>query len=342
MGEPVHAIDVGTLGGGVTATLPAAQFGPNVQLSAFPNRQAVGPRTGWVVVIGLDRGEMVLTAAQAATGETHEIARTADVVVDAAFAAGTTLVFITGDPRTGALTGAWRVDVAGEGDPERIEALLGAEPSVRLVARAVPFAKLLVSPDGSFAAVLACDPGACVVRAVDLADGGVFELATQHGEELIGLAGRALIVRPVCQLELCQAEMIDLGTGERGPLPGDGWMMFREAVVAGPAGPLLVGQESGAFAPMPEPVEDPSFSVIDFATRTASPPIAVGLGAMSIVSVPGYDMGIELPPGWFAALGVAPIPAGGNASVPMGAYALDAETGEAVPLPALGEFFIQG
>lgn len=342
MANPVLTIDVGTLGGGVAVTLDAAQPGPNNQLSAFPTRVAVGPAEGWVVVIGIERSEMVLTAAHAGTGETREVARTGDVVVDAAFAADATLIFITADPRTGALTGAWRVDVAGGGVPEPIDGLVAAPPSIRLVARAVPFARLLVSPVGGSAAVLSCDLAACQVRAIDLEDGATFEIAVPQGEELLGLAGHILVVRPVCQFEVCRAEMIDLATGERGALPGDGWLMFREAFIAGPAGPLLVAQESGALAPMPEPVEAPSFSVIDLTTRTAGPPVGVGLGAMSVVAGPGYDMGVELPAGWFMALGSPPIPPGGDASIPMGAYAVDASTGRAVPLPALGEFLMQG
>ena len=348
MANPVLAVEVGTLGGGVAVTLdaahagPAVQPGPNGQLSAFPARVAVGPAAGWVVVIGTERSEMVLTAAHAATGETREVARTADVVVDAALVADGMLVFITADPPTGALTGAWRVDVAGAGVPEAIAGLVAAEPSIRLAARAVPFAKLLVSPDGSSAAVLSCSPAACEVRAIELAGSSALELAVPQGEELIGLAGHLLIVRPVCQFEICQAEMIDLATGERGPLPGDGWLMFREALIGGPGGPLLVAQESGALSPMAEPVEDPSFTVIDLTTRTAAPPVGVGLGAMSVVAGPGYDMGVELPAGWFMALGSPPIPPGGDAKIPMGAYAVEASTGRAVPLPALGEFFMQG
>jgi len=67
-----------------------------------------------------------------------------------------------------------------------------------------------------------------------------------------------------------------------------------------------------------------------------------GLGSMRIIAVPGYDMGVELPTGWFAVLGNAPVPADGAAGVPMTVFAIEASTGRVVALPAMGEVFIQG
>jgi len=67
-----------------------------------------------------------------------------------------------------------------------------------------------------------------------------------------------------------------------------------------------------------------------------------GEQTLRIIAVPGYDMGVELPTGWFAVLGNAPVPAGGAAGVPMTVFAIEASTGRVVALPAMGEVFIQG
>jgi hypothetical protein len=343
MAMNAQTIDVGTLEGGVTATVQVAMQPPPREGSIFPNRNVIGPMGGQVVTIGADGGDAVLIAIDAVTGEMREVIRTGDMVVDAAFTTGSTVVFITADRLTGDLTGAWLVDVMNPDEPERVDGLLAAEPAVRLVARSGTIIRLLVSADGSSAAVLQCEMDACVVNAVSFVDGSRHQRRVGFGEEPIGIDGELLVLRPTCAVVQCIGEALDLATGERRRLPGDGWQIFSEAFIASDQGPLLIGQETGSIMPAPEPVEDPSFSVIDLDDFAERGPIPVaGLGSMRIMALPAWDLGVELPSGWFGVLGSAPVPEGESPNVLQTVFAVEAATGRVVPLPALGEVLTEG
>lgn len=337
-----NVIDIGTLDGGITATVEVAFPEPTADSSAFANRIVIGPRLGHVVTIGAQGTDVVLTSIDATTGEPRELVRTGDIVVDAAFGRGSEIVFLTADRVTGSPTGLWRIDALDPRAPRPVEGAMAAEPAFRLVARVGSFSRLFVSPDGGSAAVMRCELDACLVRTVSLTDGTVHQQPVQLSTEPIGLTGHTLLIRPSCMELSCGGELLDLATGERETLPGDGWWAFSETLIPSDDGVLLVGQTGGATAPGPQPLDAPAFRVIELEALVARNPIELGLGSMSIQAQTAFDAGVELPPGWFAVRGSMPAPEGGDGNMPMTVFAVEAATGRLVPLPALGEVFVQG
>jgi hypothetical protein len=339
---PDQTIEVGTLGAGVVATIdvPMQVVDPNALV--FPMRSVIGPRNGLVVTVEGDGAEAVLWSIDAASGEERELARTADVIVDAVFATGTSVVFLTVNPRTGAFTGAWRVDAAAPDGPEPVEGLLAAA-EIQLAARSVGHTRLFASPTGDVVAVQHCTAaGACVIRALNVVDGTRYEQPLAAADEPMGLAGERVFLRPVCMAE-CAGELLDLASGERAPVPEAGTLLFFEqTVVAMEGGPVLVTQLSGHTTPMQGPAQPPTYVVTRLADATTAAPVAVALGSMRIVSAQSYELGIELPPGWFAVMGAPPVAPGEAPNVPLKVFAVSAADGSLVPLPALGEFLNQG
>ena len=344
--NPVQAIEVGTLGAGGVATVQLVQQRVFSEALVFPMREVIGPRNGLVVTIGGDGGtgapEAVITAIDATSGEQREVLRTPDVVLDAVFATGTTVVFLTADSRTGALTGTWRVDAAAPARAEPVEGLLGEAPDIQLVARKAPSTQLFTSPTGELVAVLRCTAaGACGVRAVDLVDGTAYEQPLAQGDQLIGLAGERALIQPMCMAEFCAGELLDLASGERAEIPHAGRRpIFGQAVIASADGPVLITQVTGNTMPGQGATEQPSFLVTDLEGLRTGGPVAVDLGSMTMVPAWMFEFGVELPPGWFAVMGAPP--AGDGAGAASRIIAVSASDGEVVPLPVLGEFMIQG
>ena len=339
---PAQAIDVGTLGdtGIRTIEVPMQVVDPNALV--FPMRSVIGPRNGLVVTIGGDGGEAVLMSIDAASGEERELARTTEVVVDAVFATGTSVVFMTASPRTGAFTGVWRLDAAAPpAQPEPVEGLIAAG-DFQLAARSVGSSRLFASPGGDLVALRQCSAaGACVIRAVNVVDGTRYEQPLRAGDEPVGLAGERVLLRPICEAA-CAAELLDLASGERAPMPATGNPMFLdETVIATESGAMLVTQVSGHTMPMPGPAPMPAFVLTSLDDGRTGDPIMVELESMRVVSAGSYELGIELPPGWFAVMGSAEAAAGAG-GMPLNVFAVSAANGEVVPLPALGEFLIQG
>jgi hypothetical protein len=331
-------IQVGTLGAGPTAEVHVEMQGSDVvDMMLFPFRSVIGPRGGVVVTIGGDGEAAVLQAVDAATGDVRELARTEDVIVDAQFLAGASVLFITGDAASGDVTGAWVVDAVEGGQPAPLEGLVGAAADITLVARATAMVRLFVSPNGDVAAVHRCGPnGVCALRAVNLEDGTQYEHQLPAGDEPIGLAGEHVYLRQLCMQAFCPGELLHLETGERVALAGGGdRISFDETVVDSTDGPVLVQAAGTVRAPAPG-VDDLGIAVTDMATGQTRPPIRLPLGSMRIVGPTAHDVGIEVPPGWVAVLASPP-----GAPVPppsMSAFAIDLVTGELVHLPAVGEF----
>lgn len=343
--DPVQAIEVGTLGAGTVAAVDLVQQRVNSEALVFPAREVIGPRKGLVVTIGGSGGEEnLLTAIDATSGDRREVVRTSDIIVDAVFASGTTVVFLTADPRTGALTGTWRVDAAAPAQPEPVEGLIGEVPDIQLVARSAPHSRLLASPTGELVAAVHCTAaGACALRAVNLVEGTRYEGPLALGEEPVALAGERVVMRPLCQADPCRGELLDLASGERAPIPDVGSAPhFDEAVLASEDGPLLVRQLSGNPMQMEGAPEPPTFVVTHLEGLRSGAPVAVALETMRIVRAQSLDVGVELPPGWFAVMGPAPVAGGAGPGVAEAIFAVSASDGEVVPLRALGEFLSQG
>lgn len=342
MGD-VQVIDVGTLGGGVVATVEVPMQVVDPDVLVFPMRSIIGPAGGLVVTISADGPESVLRSIDAASGEEREIVRTTHLVIDAQFAGGTSIVFLTADRATGQLTGSWLVDAVAPAEPRPVDGLLAAEPDIQLVARAAPSTRLIATPTGDVVAVLRCNPAAaCGLRAVNLVDGTRYAQQIAAGDEPIGLAGELVFLRPMCMEMACVGELLDLTTGDRTPLPDAGnRLFFDEVVIDTEAGAVLVTQQSGNIMPMEGQAEAPSVVVTELGDRRSGPPLEIALRSMRIVPQAGHELGVELPTGWFTVMGT-PIEPGAGASVPLEIFAISAADGRVVPLPVLGEFFIQG
>lgn len=344
--DPVHAIEVGTLGAGGVAVVQLIQQRVNPEILVFPMRSVLGPRDGLVVTIGGDddRLEAVATVIDARSGEQRELLRTSDVVVDAVFATGTTVVFLTADSDTGAFTGTWQVDAAAPDRPEPVEGLLGEAADIQLVARRAASTQLVASPTGELVAAVHCtEEGACALRAVNLVEGTRYEQPLAMGDQLIGMGSERVFIQPMCMAQVCAGELLDLASGERAAIAdAAGPLHFEKTVVASKDGPLLISQLSGDTMPIEGAVEKPSFVATDLGSVRTGAPVVMELESIRIVHTQTHDFGVELPRGWFAVMGAPPPGLGEGAGVAQGIFAVSASDGEAVPLPALGEFMVQG
>ena len=336
--------DMGTLGDAApvaTVDVPMQLVDPNALV--MPMRPIIGPRDGLIATIGGDAREGILTSIDAGTGDRRVLVRTQEIIVDAVFATGPSVVFLTADPRDGSFTGGWRVDaVAPHAQPEPVEGLVAAA-DFQLAARSVGHSRLFASPSGDVVALLQCTAaGACVVRAVNLVDGTRYEQPLAATDEPIGIAGERLFLRPVCQAE-CAGELLDLSSGERAPIPGTGNPMgFEETVIDTRGGAMVVTQVSGQTVPMEGAASEPAFVLTSLDDGRTGEPIPVDLAWMRVVVADSHELGIELAPGWFAVMGAQRVGLREALGLAMGVFAVSAADGRVVPLPALGEFWFQG
>lgn len=336
-----QVIEVGTLGAGAIAQVEVPMQGVVPDALLFPIRSVIGPRAGLVVTIGADGPEAILSAVDATTGEVRQLVRTTDVIVDAQFVEGTSVLFLTGDAATGQMTGSWLIDAAAPAEPRPVEGLLGGAADVQLVARVTAQVRLFVSPTGDLAAVHRCGlEEVCTLRAVDLTDGTAHEHHMPIGDEPIGLGAGLVYVRPMCMQAFCPGEVLDLATGERRPMPDVGnRFSFDETVIETGSGPALLTQVGGVPGPADVPADELALVVTDLESGDAGPPIPVALESMRILGSSAHDLGVELPAGWVAVMGSLP---GAGANVPTAVFAIEAATGRVVLLDALGDFFLQG
>ena len=332
------SVSVGTLGGGPTAHVDLRVRDVPVDLMvALPNRRVIGPAGGWVVLIEEDDGASILTAIDARSGDSVELARTADVIVDAGFGRGTNLVFLTAAEGDGRPIGLWNVDVSGNDGPQLVVDLVAHDPGVRLAAVAEWITELVVSLDGDLALVHRCVQLECEIRAVDLSTGEEVRRHVDWGIGPAALLGDILVLDPPCAMEDCRIELFNLETGERRLAPGSpDRELFEVAIVAEPRPMVVTNLRGPVVGPGPGPV---ALEVLDLETLTFEP-VMVDLGSIALLGRWGLDAGVELPPATILVTGSAPAARG---QVPdEGYFLVDLVTGRATPVPDLGQPFIQG
>lgn len=332
------SVSVGTLESGPTAHVDLrVRDVPADRMVALPNRRVVGPAGGLVVLIEEDDGSSILTAVDARSGDSVELARTADVIVDAGFGRGTNLVFLTAAEGDGRPIGLWNVDLSGNDGPQLVVDLVAHDPGVRLAAVAEWITELVVSLDGDLALVHRCVQLECEIRAVDLSTGEEVRRQVDWGIGPAALLGDILVLDPPCAMEDCRIDLLNIETGERRLAPGSpDRELFEVATVAEPRAMVVTNLRGPVVGPGPGPV---ALEVLDLETLTFEP-VMVDLGSIALLGRWGLDAGVELAPATILVTGSAPA-AGGQ--VPgEGYFLVDLVTGRATPVPDLGQPFIQG
>ena len=335
-------LEVGTFAHGVTFEVEWPINGDPAAI--IPLRPVLGVGDGVVVMVDDDGRRSTLRAIVAATGEVHDLLASDDVIVDGVLAAdGRIAYFITADRLTGALTGAWRVSVAVGAAPEKLQALVLAGPEIRLAAVTRELTRVMLSADGATLGVFRCIDADCTLRTVRTDDGSlVGELhVPRGGGDPFAVTDQWALLRPIVPEGPDRfAEVVDLESGERRPIPFEPWPFGSEAVVNGDEGLVVALQTAGWTLPpetLGQPPGDPpevtllgltDMEVLD----THEPP----LSALAILVADDYAVGVDLPPGWLLIWGSEP------GDLRMSAWAMSLADGALVPLPDLGELFVQG
>ena len=340
-------LQVGTIADGVTVEVELAG-NPRADPGAIvPQRPIFGIGDGVIVFVKDDGGRSILRAVVAATGVVHDLLASDDVIVDGALSTdGRVAYYVTADRLTGDLTGAWRLPVGEGRAPEPIEALVSAAPEIRLAAITRLFTRMLLSPDGTTLGLFRCIELDCALRAVRTSDGslvGEVRIARGWGQPFAITDAFALLRPSVPDGPERFGEMVDLASGELAPIPVERWPFATEAVAQGEGGPLLILQTAGFSAP-PEamgqrPGDPPELTVFAVDTldklavvATHAPP----LSSLHILVPNDPATGVDLPSGWLLIWGSQP------GELVMRAYAMDLVDGSLMPLPKIGDFFVQG
>lgn len=335
-------VHVGTMMEGVTRDVELRQPPIAAPGAVVAQRSVAGVAGGVVVTIEDDGRRSVMRAVIASSGEVHDLLASDDLIVDAVLSPDGRLVYyVAADRLTGDLTGAWRVNADALRAPEAIDGLVGTAPEFRLVAVAPFVIRLMLSPDGTTLGLWHCVELDCVMRSVRSDDGAeVGELRLQRGfGEPYAITDRLVLLVPICpDVPACVPALIDLHSGEARPLPIEGWQYFSESVIRGGDGDQLAIQTAGWSVP-PGPGQlaaQPEIAIIDLTSLEVEARYSPPLSSLRILPAREASVGVDLPPGWILLQGSEP----GARS--MKAYALDLADGDLVPLPALGEWHIQG
>lgn len=305
---------------------------------AVPTQRVIGPSNGSIVLIEEDRGDSVLTVVDASSGKSRELLESSDFIIDAAIV-GSDLYFVTADDVDGTPLGVWRSDVSGEAAPEPLEDFIGDRPAMRPVAIVEWITDLVVSRDGEFIGIYRCVQLDCALTVWNSMTREVSDHHLEWGAQPVEIVNGLAVLRQVCVDVDCSISLLDLETGLQSPLPSSGGRpVFEVAVVEGDRNAVVTNLAGARVAPA-RPDEPVSVEVVDLETMIVREQ-AVQLGSLWIVESNTWEVGVEVGPGSFLVRG-SPL---GALERPgrMGYYVVDADTGVAVPIGALGEVFIQG
>jgi hypothetical protein len=338
---PQH-LQVGTMSAGVTFDVeipwPDRPAGAPAPVGAI-----AGLADGVLVWFADDGRRSTLDAVVAATGATHELVDSGDVILTArADATRREVVYITADRDTGDLTGAWVLSLEELGAPRPIEGLIAARPAVRLAAVSPTVTILMLSPDGSTVGVFHCMELDCRLRTMRTDDGALIgDHPLDRGwREPFAITNGLAIMRPIVPDGPERfGEVMDLATGGLSELSVQPWPSFSEAVAADQAGEYLAILTAGSTSPIlpaGAEAEPPEITIIDLPSGEVRASHLPPLAAARIIPDDDHGFGADLPPGWVLLQGGLP---GQEA---MRAFALDVDDGTIVELPALGEFRLQG
>ncbi|HSM38591.1 MAG TPA: hypothetical protein VK838_04595 [Candidatus Limnocylindrales bacterium] len=259
-----------------------------------------GPKGGRVVYVVDDGRTAHLRVADAWTGENSELTSTGLVIARVALdPAGSTVYYLLFDRKTSAFEGLWAISTSG-GPPTSVQVTTGM--ATLAATRVYVEPQLAVSDDGSWIAYVICHTIDCEFHATH--EGGRSEpldWSNFHaGDQIAGITGDLLIGSSECVQPTCDGFVLDLRTGERWPLGGDGTPFAPRGLIVGPHGPLVLGEtedyDQGRWR----------VEVLDLTSgsRTTAFEATFQPGISTVRLAEGYSWldsqaGAELPPGWF-------------------------------------------
>jgi hypothetical protein len=261
-----------------------------------------GPAGGLLLYVVDDGRTAHLRVADAWTGADNELLSTSQMIGRLAIDRdGSTAYYLLFDRRTSAFGGLWGVPTGG-GEPRPLASVQATAALATLAATRVYISpQLAVSEDGSWIAYVICHTIDCDFHAIH-SDGTAEPLDWSNfhaGDEIIGIAGNMLIGSAECPQTTCDGFVLDLRTGERWPLGGGGSPFAPEAMIAGPHGPLVLGEraeyEQGLWRVEAVDLTNGSRSMVfeaAFQPNVSEVHLAVGYQL-------DRPAGAELPPGWF-------------------------------------------
>ena len=315
---------IGTLDGRVTREVNLTPTMGPLDLTLIP--QPVGP-AGGLVLYGTDDGQKAsLHVVDAATGTDRTLTSTDAFIPRLAIdPTGSTAYYLALDRHTGAFQGLFGIATSG-GEPQQLISGQATSATATFAAQASYLPQLAVSTDGSWIVFASCRPTGCDLYAVNPTGDSlrVHHGTVQFGETIVGITGNLLVGSGDCAEVTCDGFVLDLITGDRWPLGGSDQPFGPRQLIAGPHGPLVLGQsetyDQGVWRAEALDLTDRTRSTVFSATFKPAYTV-VGLADPLFA-------GAELPVGWFliyrnADAAPAPYPdysaatLGGSAEVPL-------------------------
>ena len=275
--------------------IPDAGNGPELQSTP------AGPAVGRVLYVVDDGKTAHLMVEDARTGADTELTSTSLLIARLAIdPSGSTAYYLLFDRLTSAFQGLWAIPTNG-GQPRPLSAVQATTTMATLAAVRVYTPQLAVSDDGSWIVFTDCQATSCEFHA-NHPDGTseALGLANIHaGDTIVGIAGNLLIGSSDCPQATCDGFALDLRTGERWPLGGADQPFAPRQLIAGPHGPLVLGEsedyDQGLWHIEALDLTDGRRSSVFEATFQPG----VTTVRLSVDYHPAGAAGAELPPGWF-------------------------------------------
>jgi hypothetical protein len=261
--------------------------------------EPAGPAGGRVLYVVDDGRTAHLMLHDARTGAGAELMSTSLVIARVAIdPSGSNAYYLLFDRRRpSAFQGLWAVPTDG-GQPRPLISVQATTAVATLAAERVYLPQLVVSADGSWIVFVTCQPSGCQFHA-NHPNGTSQPLDWSNfhpGDAVVGIVGDLLIGSSECGQAICDGFALDLGTGERWPLGGGDHPFAPHQLIAGPRGPLVIGETSdhdqGVWRVEGLDLTDGTRSSVFEATFQP--------GVTTVRLAKGwYPAGAELPPGWF-------------------------------------------
>ncbi|MEO8272534.1 MAG: hypothetical protein ABI620_00540 [Chloroflexota bacterium] len=292
------ALRISTSTGSPAGTVDIPDVGISPEFLPVPAGPA-GSRVLYVVNDGQTTAH--LRVADTRTGVDTVLTSTSHLVARLALdPSGSTAYYLLFDRRTSAFRGLWAISTNG-GQPRQLIASQATIALVSLAAERTYAPQLAVSSDGSWIVVASCQSSGCEFHATH-PDGTAetVDASSLHaGDTIVGIAGSLLIGSSECSSATCDGFALDLRTGERWPLAGADQPFAPTQLIAGPRGPLVIGQsvDHGQGLWNVEAMDLTSGARSNVFQAAFEP------GVTSVRLAAGYQpagvAGAELPPGWF-------------------------------------------
>lgn len=257
-----------------------------------------GPAGGRVLYVVDDGRTAHLMVEDARTGADTELTSTSLLIARLAIdPSGSTAYYLLFDRQTAAFQGLWAVPTSG-GQPRPLISVQATTAMATLAAERVYLPQLAVSTDGSWIVFVSCQQTGCEFHAIH-PDGTSEPLDWSNvhaGDTIVGIAGNLLIGSSECPQATCDGFALDLRTGERWPLGGADQPFAPNQLIAGPHGPLVLGEsedyDQGLWHVEALDLTDGTrYSVFGATFQPGVTMVRLAEGY--------YPAGAELPPGWF-------------------------------------------